>query len=181
MGIPVQLADADGYAAWLACLQDPAHEAGCVPLTEDQYRHALVGFATGHRCQTCGARVRVDWWGAAYRCGGRSIVQSQLPPGALYWAPCRRDRTSGRCAEWDDCTGRHLHVVLPNGMHWDMDGRASNCTQPDDRAHRCWVRHGDPPNVHVDKHGRTCSAGAGSIQMGTYHGFLHQGRLEASG
>jgi hypothetical protein len=68
-------------------------------------------------------------------------------------------------------------VVLPNGHIWDVDGRASNCDMKEDRTHRCWVRHGDPPNVHVDKNGHTCHAGAGSILSGNYHGFLHNGEL----
>ena len=66
---------------------------------------------------------------------------------------------------------------LPNGREWDIDSRCSNCTLPDDRIHRCWVRHGEPPNIHVDKNGHTCSAGAGSILAGDYHGFLHNGEL----
>ena len=32
-------------------------------------------------------------------------------------------------------------------------------------------------NVHVDKSGDTCAAGAGSILIGGYHGFLHNGYL----
>lgn len=73
-------------------------------------------------------------------------------------------------------TGRHLWVQTPGGS-WCIDSRASNCTLPYDYEHRCWVRHGDPPVVTVDKHGLTCSAGAGSIQCGSYHGFLQNGRL----
>jgi lambda family phage portal protein len=56
-------------------------------------------------------------------------------------------------------------VRTPGGT-WDIDGRASNCTRPDDDTHRCWVRHGDPRTgvVHVDKDGDTCGAGSGSIR-----------------
>jgi hypothetical protein len=76
--------------------------------------------------------------------------------------------------------GRCLVVVCPNGCEWMIDGPASNCTMPQDRgpfssSHRCWVRHGEPPNITVDKAGRTCAAGAGSIQAGDYHGFLRDG------
>lgn len=48
-------------------------------------------------------------------------------------------------------------------------------------GHKCWVRHGDPraSNVTVDKNGDTCSAGAGSILAGDYHGFLQAGVLTA--
>jgi hypothetical protein len=37
------------------------------------------------------------------------------------------------------------------------------------------VRHGEPPQITVDKRGLTCHAGAGSIALGSYHGFLHNG------
>lgn len=47
----------------------------------------------------------------------------------------------------------------------------------DARPHKCWVRHGEPPDLHVDKAGVTCNAGAGSILSGDYHGFLHNGFL----
>lgn len=75
--------------------------------------------------------------------------------------------------------GRALAVILPNGHAWHIDSRASNCTLPADCAHRCWVRSGRPEDgsLHVDKNGPTCAAGAGSIQSGDYHGFLHHGQL----
>ena len=77
----------------------------------------------------------------------------------------------------DNCPGEHLYAVLPNGRYWDIDSRASNCGRPDDRTHRCWVRHGEPPNVTVDKQGDTCTAGAGSILADDYHGFLRAGEF----
>jgi hypothetical protein len=82
------------------------------------------------------------------------------------------------CHYWDNCPGLHLHAILPNGTEWDIDSQANNCTKPNDRLHRCWVRHGDPTKgelVHVDKAGLTCQAGGGSIISGNYHGFLHNG------
>lgn len=72
--------------------------------------------------------------------------------------------------------GPHLWVQTPGGV-WCIDSRASNCTMPYDYEHRCWIRHGEPPDVTVDKAGTTCSAGAGSIQCGDYHGFLQNGSL----
>lgn len=72
--------------------------------------------------------------------------------------------------------GKSLVVVTPGGW-WYIDSQASNCTKPDDKEHRCWVRHGEPPNVTVDKSGNTCAAGAGSIMIGSYHGFLRNGLL----
>lgn len=74
--------------------------------------------------------------------------------------------------------GRWLVVRLPNGHDWCIDSRCNNCTRPNDNAHRCWIRHGEPPNITVDKNGVTCSAGGGSIQSGDFHGFLRNGVLE---
>jgi hypothetical protein len=87
-------------------------------------------------------------------------------------------------------------VVKTPGGDWLVDSECSNCTRTQwgpkeidgvmrervwlGRTHYCWVRHGDPrkpETLHVDKNGDTCSAGAGSIQSGDYHGFLHNGEL----
>ncbi len=75
--------------------------------------------------------------------------------------------------------GRSLVVILPGKRPWCIDSRANNCTKKDDKVHRCWVRHGNPEDgtLHVDKNGNTCSAGAGSIAVPGYHGFLHHGFL----
>jgi hypothetical protein len=102
---------------------------------------------------------------------GEKWEQAKLPVGAMYfddWMP--------RTFWWDNFQGQHLHVITPGG-EWNIDSRCSNCTLPNDRTHRCWVRHGAAPNIHVDKNGHTCSAGAGSIVCGKYHGFLHNGFL----
>lgn len=101
---------------------------------------------------------------------GREFRLRELPPGACYDA-------------WWDPTkgpdGRSLVVILPTKQPWHIDHRASNCTMPDDNEHRCWVRHGKPEDgtLHVDKNGHTCAAGAGSIAVPGYHGFLHHGKL----
>jgi hypothetical protein len=100
----------------------------------------------------------------------------QLEPGCMYWSD---DYQGGDCFQWDNCEGQHLHAVLPNGVPWDIDGRAANCNRRDDRSHRCWVREGEPPNVTAGKAGNTCSAGAGSIAAGDYHGFLQDGAFTA--
>jgi hypothetical protein len=93
-------------------------------------------------------------------------------PGDVYWV---RWHEPGKCPNWDNCDGMHLYGVLPTGFDWDIDGRASNCTLPNDRQHRCWVRTGSPEagTLHVDKNGHTCAAGAGSIMTKEWHGFLH--------
>jgi hypothetical protein len=96
------------------------------------------------------------------------------PPGAMWDAWWMSQR-------WRGPDGIALTVRLPNGSDWMVDAEASNCTRKGDRTHRCWIRHGDPKagSVHVDKDGDTCAAGAGSIQSGDYHGFLHHGILTA--
>lgn len=99
-------------------------------------------------------------------------AQRDLPPGALWftdWLP--------KNWEWDNKTDDHLYCKLPDGTDWNIDGRANNCGMKEDRLHRCWVRHGEPPNIHVDKNGLTCNAGAGSIASPGWHGFLHNGEL----
>ncbi len=97
----------------------------------------------------------------------------KLEPGNLYYANWLPENMY-----WDNHTGPNLMCMLPNGHEWNIDSRASNCGLPNDRLHRCWVRHGEVPNIHVDKNGLTCDAGAGSIQSGDFHGFLHNGILE---
>lgn len=79
-------------------------------------------------------------------------------------------------SDWDNQYDPPLMVTTPGG-DWNIDSRASNCTLKNDRKHRCWIRHGVAPNITVDKAGSTCSAGAGSIQAGDYHGFLKNGSL----
>jgi len=71
----------------------------------------------------------------------------------------------------------HCLVVRTPGGDWVIDGKASNCDRPDDDSHKCWVRHGIPPLITVDKNGATCGAGAGSIAIGKYHGHLVNGEL----
>lgn len=78
--------------------------------------------------------------------------------------------------------GRSIMVKCPDG-EWAIDSQASNCTRPD-QPHQCWVRHGEPPDLTVDKNGNTCSAGGGSIWVHPpdgWHGFLTAGWLLAVG
>lgn len=94
-------------------------------------------------------------------------------PGAMWRAPWLHDF----CTSQDD--GAPLCVMTPGG-EWLIDSQASNCTQRDDRHqdhHHCWVRHGQAPQITVDKAGISCGAGAGSILAGSYHGFLRNGYL----
>lgn len=101
---------------------------------------------------------------------GAKYSLRKLPPGALWWAEWLEDLDGW----WKGPDGRVLMAKTPGG-EWCIDSRASNCTMPDDDEHRCWIRHGTPPEIHVDKNGKTCQAGAGSIISGNYHGFLHNG------
>ncbi|MEI7424351.1 MAG: hypothetical protein WCK18_19785 [Prolixibacteraceae bacterium] len=97
----------------------------------------------------------------------------KLEPGCLFWSDWLPEDMY-----WDNHTGPQLHAVLPNGQQWNIDSRASNCTMPNDRSHRCWCRHGEIPNISVDKNGQTCSAGAGSIAVPGWHGFLTNGEFK---
>lgn len=105
---------------------------------------------------------------------GELLTLREAPAGAMWDATWYDDR-----AEYTGADGITLVVRTPGG-EWMVDSRASNCTLPNDDVHKCWVRHGDPrkpETLHVDKNGLTCAAGAGSIQCGSYHGFLHNGEL----
>lgn len=136
-------------------------------------------------CSTCGRPIQFSSSGSSpiyRRSGGEEIADDKLPPGACYASPDGAFVRNAPGYHRFGPDGRALTVVCPNGMHWEIDGRASNCTMPDDPEHYCWVRHGRPEDgtLHVDKNGKTCGAGAGSIQMGGYHGFLHNGQLTAA-
>lgn len=112
-----------------------------------------------------------------YRRVGTDEVMTikDAPPGAMFRAPWYTWITS-------QDAGAPLCVKLPNGWQWCIDEQAANCTMKDDarqQRHHCWIRHGQPPDVTVDKQGSpTCAAGAGSIVAEDYHGFLRNGWLE---
>lgn len=104
---------------------------------------------------------------------GEEMTLRDAPPGAMWYA------------DWLDWAHvpqlEHNLVVRTPGGEWDIDSQASNCTIPEDskqEKHHCWIIHGQPPDITVDKAGVTCLAGAGSIQCGDYHGFLRNGYLE---
>ena len=95
----------------------------------------------------------------------------QCPPGAMIRAFWLEDMPSMTGAD-----GTSWKVMTPGGI-WSIDSEASNCTRKNDTTHKCWCRHGVAPNFTVNKSGNTCSAGAGSIMIGGYHGFLRNGFL----
>jgi hypothetical protein len=130
-------------------------------------------------CERCGRAFTIeDHWlvdhDRFYRRtdNGELITLRNAPPGACWDASWYHDWRVGP-------DGRSLVVICPDGHQWFIDNRCSNCTLPNDDVHRCWVRHGKPEDgtLHVDKNGVTCAAGAGSIQTGKWHGFLHHGEL----
>lgn len=106
---------------------------------------------------------------------GEEMTIRDAPAGAMWYAP------------WADRfhvpQDKHNLVVKTPGGEWQIDSQASNCTMKDDHRqakHHCWIRHGEPPNITVSKEGgSTCGAGAGSIQCGSFHGFLRNGHLES--
>lgn len=161
--------------AFLTCPHDHSRHA---PATEADWANGFADYRASHPttlCPECGSPEALS---GMSRPPVYDTEDGDLHPGDMYWAPCGAQQAGGSaCLYWDNCEGQHLQVVLPNGRHWDIDSRASNCTMPNDRLHRCWVRAGEPPNITVGKNGLTCSAGAGSIQAGAYHGFLRNGVL----
>lgn len=133
------------------------------------------------KCDLCGYVFAADDRRQIFTCRlareagteGPDFPMNELPAGAMYYV----DQISERSFYPLGPDGRSLMVKTPGG-EWCVDSRASNCTRRDDDRHRCWVRHGMPPLVTVDKVGDTCAAGAGSIGCGSYHGFLRGGYLE---
>jgi hypothetical protein len=130
------------------------------------------------RCD-CGYQFTDDdvWqlsWHVIYRRTdtGEETTLRDAAPGAMYYADWYSD-----VPEWCGPDGRALMVKTPDGHTWHVDGEASNCTRKGDKTHKCWIRHGTPPLVTVDKNGVTCAAGAGSILTPKWHGFLRNGVL----
>jgi hypothetical protein len=104
---------------------------------------------------------------------GEEMTLPDAPAGAMWYAPW--------LDQFHTPQGPHNLIVKTPGGEWAIDSQSSNCGLQEDRKqeqHHCWVRSGTPPDVNVDKDGKTCSAGAGSIQCGSYHGFLRHGWLE---
>lgn len=108
------------------------------------------------------------------RATGKTYGHHDLPVGAMYDADWLHDHP-----QYTGADGISLHVIVPGNYPWQVDAEASNCTRKGDLTHKCWCRHGDPRtgDIHVDKVGNTCEAGAGSIVVPNWHGFLHHGYL----
>lgn len=106
---------------------------------------------------------------------GDVFLLNEAPDGAMWFAWWMEQWTRNLGPD-----GKSLWVKCPGGDDWGIDGVASNCTLPDDVTHRCWMRHGTPPDITVDKtpeppFDHTCQAGGGSIATPRYHGFLTNG------
>jgi len=132
------------------------------------------------RCACGYAFVESDTWQifseSLYRRtdSGEIVTLRDAPAGAMWWLTWMEGFFHPQLGTSPLC------VMTPGG-EWIIDSRCSNCTMPDDynqERHHCWIAHGLPPDVTVDKAGITCGAGAGSIQAGSYHGFLRNGYLE---
>lgn len=162
----------------------------------------------GYRCG-CGryARVRVGRFAKAARpegdwgtiipcpaCGQVSTMWSQgwnpiyRRPGGQELNPDGRKLPAGACYAMDPeyarvgPDGRALAVVLPDGVHWHIDSRASNCKLPDDETHYCWARTGRPEDGTLDvRKGDPRDAGGGSIKTNRYHGHLRDAHLRPCG
>ncbi|MES2166611.1 MAG: hypothetical protein V4458_06200 [Pseudomonadota bacterium] len=117
---------------------------------------------------------------------GEECSSRELPIGALYASPRRK----GSHADDYPRAGKDGHSIFcvvagdegyAGNTAWNIEGRASNCTLPDEPTHRCWVRQGTiGERITVDKNGPTCGAGAGSFFMGPrncWHGFIRDGKL----
>lgn len=117
---------------------------------------------------------------------GEELPSRDLPIGALYAAIKGKDRPADEYPR-AGADGLSIMCVVAGdegyrgNTTWNIEGRASNCTLPEEKSHRCWVRHGTiGERITVDKNGPTCQAGAGSFFMGPkncWHGFVRDGRL----
>jgi hypothetical protein len=127
-------------------------------------------FAEEHRSGYGAGHYWQDGRGHEYR------HPSEFGPGAMF------DATWFHGMPWAcGADGLALIVVCPDGRSWHIDGGANNCTDREGQRlgkHKCWTRTGTPPLITVGKQfGPTCGAGGGSIDTGSYHGFLQDGQF----
>jgi hypothetical protein len=196
MGIPVFFCERTGrrfYHRVFHCGECGHHMK--VPCDQADYDAFGDGPRAERSCAECGATITQNGCGSVeeFQRADTGALLTELPPGAVYevlgyyddrkpynWRQSpREDGKRFIVTRRNEQDGRVLACVCPDGHHWTIDARASNCTMPDDDGHWCWVRHGRPEDgtLHVDKEGVTCAEGAGSIQTSQWHGFLHNGQL----
>lgn len=177
-------------ATWIEDLPDDCHRTRAELVAMDDARWPTA-------CAACGTAFDGT---AHHQVHGEPLYRG-APDGQLYtlvtapvgamWDAWWMRHGELKDNPWTGPDGLTLIVKTPGG-DWMVDAEASNCTRPQRvpvegnpgchrfvRSHYCWVRHGDPRTgtLHVDKNGETCSAGAGSIIAGAWHGFLHNSEL----
>ena len=105
-----------------------------------------------------------------------------------------RTRPASVCPwRWHNCNcdRQHYEIIMPNMTPWITNGRASNCCDPSNSAHRCWSLRGpiDRLTVGPTAHG-PCGNSGGSIDIPAtisvdprrsipgWHGFIRDGRFD---
>lgn len=149
---------------------DPARAEGS-RCADDAHRLFPATDPRWPRACPCGYQYRAEdaWqvftrrlWRRADGTGELMTVQGgldNLPPGAMYLADWTAGGWPSGLQHRTQRTGQpHLHVVCPDGHHWDIDAPARN--DPNG-----WTREGEPPLVTARN----------SIDTGRYHGYLTAG------
>lgn len=136
-------------------------------LTTDGTRKMIVYPRTDERwtkeCPICGYRFRFEdeWQTLQYQLytmpNGENLAPGldRLPIGAMWNEKHFND-------VWCGADGKSLKVVLPDRVHWFIDGHATN-------SENGWTRTGEAPLLTVTP----------SILTNGYHGYLTNGMLGA--
>jgi hypothetical protein len=194
IGILPELLDADGHREHISphrYAEDPRWPTKCAAcnyvfgvederqvFTESIYRRSDNGMETTLRDAPVGAIWNASWLaGPAMWTGPDKQALMCRLPGGHDW------HIDGRCS---NCDSPCQHCGKPHYLHnaaSRVPGQpnAANCTNYEDaHPHKCWVRTGTPPKLTVGKGrpGESCSAGAGSILVAGWHGYLRNGVLE---
>lgn len=144
--------------------------------TQDVYRRADTGEELELRAAPAGA-MWFSAWMEKYpaSCGPDGRYLTVRTPGGDWSVDGRARNCDSPCKHCGAPYHSHDRNACPNPAPEGQPGLKGS--YEDARPHKCWVRHGEAPDIHVDKSGVTCGAGAGSIMAGSYHGFLHNGHL----
>ena len=131
----------------------------------DTWPHSDIRWPT--RCASCGIAFKeYDYWQlyheSIYRRADTlaEMTVSEAPAGAMWDAAWLRD--SGRSPGPDGC---YLHVKLPNGRNWFIDGPSRNSKEI--TTMYAWVRTGEIPNISVMP----------LVKSGEWRGLLKDGVL----
>lgn len=124
---------------------------------------------------TPGAIWDADWMKGMYDTEDGKILVAMCP-GRQHWTI---DGRASNCDSPCKNCGKPYHLHIKTAHKKTDEPNEANCTNyVDSNPHKCWIRHGEPPMLTVDKKGNTCGAGAGSIQTANWHGFLRNGVFE---